>query len=316
MAVAFAMMASYLLTRTLVPTMAKYMLRKEIHLYRAHGEHGPLTESDDSKPAGGIIWRISQRFDKRFDALRDSYREVLNWCLHHRPTVFAVFGIFCALSFALYPFLGQDFFPQVDAGQFRLHVRAPAGTRLESTEQYFARVEEVIREIIPSDQLEMVLDNIGLPSSINLAFSDSASIGPSDGEILVALKGKHRPTIEYKTELRERLKEQFPDLIFFYLPADIVNQILNFGLPSPIDIQVIGRDSQNFEIAQQIQDRVAGVPGAVDVHIHQVIDNTQLEVNVDRSRAPQLGLTQRDVASDLLISLSSSGQTAPNQWFN
>jgi len=164
--------------------------------------------------------------------------------------------------------------------------------------------------------LEMMLDNIGLPTSVNLAFSDSATIGPSDGEILVALKENHRPTAEYKTELRERLKEKFPELITFYAPADIVNQILNFGLPAPIDIQVVGKDPANFDIAQKVQDQVASVPGAVDVHIHQVVDNPELDIDVNRSRAQELGLTQRDVASDLLVSLSSSGQTAPNWWFN
>jgi multidrug efflux pump subunit AcrB len=200
-----------------------------------------------------------------------------------------------------------------------LHIRAPAGTRIEETERLFSQVEEVIRRTIPAEELSLVLDNIGLPvGGVNLAFSDSSTIGPSDGEILVALNPEHHgSTWQYVRALRQRLNVQFPQLTFFFQPADIVGQILNFGLPAPIDIQVVGRDLQaNYAIAKHIEARVARIPGAVDVHVHQIVDAPQLFVNVDRTRAAQMGLTQRDVANNLLVSLSSSGQTAPNYWLN
>jgi multidrug efflux pump subunit AcrB len=216
-------------------------------------------------------------------------------------------------------FVGQDFFPQVDAGQFRLHVRAPAGTRIEETERLFSQVEDVIRRTIPARELSLILNNIGLPvGGVNLAFSDSSTIGPSDGEILVALDPEHHgSTWQYIKALRQQLNTQFPQLTVFFQPADIISQILNFGLPAPIDIQVVGRNLQaNYALAKQIETRVARIPGAADVHVHQIVDAPQLFVNVDRTRAAQMGLTQRDVANNLLVSLSSSGQTAPNYWLN
>lgn len=310
MAVVFAMLASYLLSRTLIPTMVMYLLRDEAKLY--HGEGEFVDESH------GLIGRVHNRFNEVFERLRERYQGTLEWALEHRRGVVFGFLAFCLGSFILLPFIGEDFFPAVDAGQFRLHVRTPAGTRLEETERMFGQVEDAIRQIVPHEELELILDNIGLPSiGINLAYSDSATVGLSDGEILVALKEKHRPTREYVKRLRSELKKQFPELTFFFQPADIVSQILNFGLPAPIDIQIVGRDQKgNYEIARQIEQRVSRIPGAVDVHLHQVVDQPELRVNVDRTRAEQVGLSQRDVAGNVLTALSSSSQTAPNYWLN
>ncbi len=314
MAVVFAMMASYLLSRTLVPTMVLYLLRKEARLYHADGEF--VDESHGL--VSGFIGRIHNGFNHRFERLRERYQATLEWALAHRRAVTFGFLAFCLGSFLCLPFIGEDFFPNVDAGQFRLHVRAPAGTRLEETERLFGEVEDAIRRIVPREELELILDNIGLPSiGLNLAYSDSATIGLSDGEILVALKGKHRPTPDYVKRLRRELPQQFPALTFFFQPADIVSQILNFGLPAPIDIQIVGRDQKgNYEIARQIEQRVSRIAGAADVHLHQVVNQPELRVNVDRTRAEQVGLTQRDVAANVLTSLSSSSQTAPNYWLN
>ncbi len=307
MAVVFAMLSSYLLSRTLVPVMVKLMLRSELHLYQSHG---PAVTKDP-------IWKIHEKFNGVFERFRTSYVGLLEWALHHRMVVAVMFGTFFLGSFLLLPMIGQDFFPTVDAGQFRLHVRAPSGTRIEQTERLFHEVENEIRRTIPAKELNMTLDNIGLPvGGVNLAFSDNASIGPADGEILVSLNEKHGSTPEYVHQLRRRLHDKFPQLVFFFQPADIVSQILNFGLPAPIDIQVVGRDKGNFAIATQIAAKLKNVPGAVDVHVHQVLDAPELHINVDRERAQQLGLTQRDVANNMLISLSSSGQSSPNYWLD
>ncbi len=309
MAVVFAMMASYLLSRTLIPTMVMYLLRKEATSYQADGEF--IAHSTD------IIGRFHNKFNHSFERFRARYGAMLEWALAHRRTVTFSFLLFCLGSFLFLPFLGEDFFPMVDAGQFRLHVRAPAGTRLEETEKTFGEVEVAIRRTIPKEELNLILDNIGLPAiGINLAYSDSATVGLSDGEILVSLNENHRPTADYIRQLRVDLKKEFPNLTFFFQPADIVSQILNFGLPAPIDIQIVGRDKGNYDIARQIEQRVARIPGAADVHLHQVVDAPELRVNVDRTKAGQVGLTQRDVANSVLTSLSSSGQTAPNFWLN
>ncbi|MEP7338389.1 MAG: efflux RND transporter permease subunit, partial [Acidobacteriota bacterium] len=309
MAVVFAMMASYLLSRTLIPTMVLYLLRDESKRYQTEGEH---------ISGRGMIWRIHGAFEGLFESWRERYAATLKLALEHRRAVIVAFLLFCGGSFLFLPFIGENFFPAVDAGQFRLHVRAPAGTRLEETERIFGQVEDAIRKIVPREELGLILDNIGLPSvGINLAYSDSATVGSADGEILVSLKEDHRPTPEYVKRLRRELKEQFPQLTFFFQPADIVSQILNFGLPAPIDVQLIGRDQKaNYDLARQMVERIARIPGAADVHLHQVMDAPELRVNVDRTRAEQSGLTQRDVASTLLTSLSSSGQTAPNFWLN
>jgi CzcA family heavy metal efflux pump len=309
MSVVFAMLASYLLSRTLVPTLVWYLLRGEA---RAHAESG----GPASRP--GVFRRIHLGFERLFETTRDAYRDTLDWAMDHRIVVVVFFLAFTAASAALLPFIGEDFFPQVDAGQFRLHVRAPAGTRLEQTAQYFTRVESSIRQTIPAAELNLILDNIGLPQGgINLVYADPSTIGPADGEILVSLKEKHAPTWDYVKRLRGRLSREFPDLMFFFQPSDIISQILNFGLPAPIDVQISGRNQMaNYNLAREMARKIAGIPGAADVHVHQVVNSPELRVTVDRSRASEVGLTQRDVANSLLISLSSSGQVSPNFWLN
>jgi multidrug efflux pump subunit AcrB len=324
LAVVFAMLPSYLLSRTLVPTMIRFMLPKEVELYQIKGareatserENEPSSATSGKAPRGDIIWRIGERFNHLFEKLHRVYGSALSWALTHRLAVCGAFVAFCAISFALFPFLGRDFFPSVDAGQFSLHVRAPAGTRLEETALRFSQVEGVIRETIPPEELKTVLDNIGLPPFLNLSFGSTATIGPADGDILVSLQPKHGPTEKYVEALRDKLTARYPDMIFFFQPADIVTQVLNFGLPAPIDIQVVGHDPKNQDIAQEIQTRAAAIPGAIDVHLSQVLNIPELFVNIDRTRAQQIGLSQRDVASNMLVSLSSSAQTAPNFWLD
>ncbi|GGF21576.1 efflux RND transporter permease subunit [Hymenobacter cavernae] len=363
MAVIFAMLASYLLSRTLVPTMVMYLLRKELPIYHKEGgahlpssevrddhpitpqearleqllrenyekQHASMTAEDDDelpitdaerRASEGIerswVWRVHKAFDHGFEKFRESYRSALAWSLHHRRTVVTCFAVLFVCSGCLYPFIGQNFFPKVDAGQMRLHIRVPTGTRVEETERRFAQVEKVIREVIPADELDLVMDNIGLPVvPINLILSDNPTIGAGDGEILVAMKEDHGPTAEYITEIRRRLKQQQPDLIVFFQAADIVNQTLNFGLPAPIDIQVVGRNKEaNQKIATKLKDQIAGVEGVVDAFVYQAFDQPQIRLDVDRLRAQQAGLSQRDIANNVLVNLSSSTQTNPNQWLN
>src|ERR1022692_3432614 len=294
-------------------TMVKYLLRGEASRYQ--------NESGEMEDTGhGFFAGIHHGFQTRFERMRNAYRRLLGSALAHRKLVAACFGLIVVACAALIPFIGTDFFPQVDAGQIRLHVRAPAGTRVEETEAYFKQVEDTIRQTVPPAELSDILDNIGLPySGYNIALSDTATIGSFDGGILVSLKPGHASTWDYIRELRHRLTRQFPDLTFFFQPADIVGQILNFGLPAPIDVQVIGplaHAPANYALARQITARLARIPGAVDVHLHQVVDAPELRFNVDRTRADQLGLTQQDVANSLLISLSSNMQLAPNYWIN
>jgi multidrug efflux pump subunit AcrB len=336
MAVIFAMLASYLLSRTVVPTMVRFLLREhldEIDTSLAQsvegsdgGEEKIANRSRENPTAprlsglgqifGFLSW-IHEKFNHLFEKLRARYVNALRWCLEHRRLVFGAMGAMVFVSFALVPFLGRDFFPAVDAGQFRLHVRAPAGTRLESTQERFFQVGNAIREVIPPNEIQNVLDNIGLPTSgINLAFGDSSTISSADGEILVALNPNHKPTAQYVRILREKLHRDFPDMEFFFSAPDIVGQILNFGIPAPIDIQITGRDPKGYDIANEIKTRVAQIPGAVDTHVHQLVHGPDLRVNVNRTRAEQIGLTQNNVAQTMLISLSSSGQTAPNYWLN
>jgi multidrug efflux pump subunit AcrB len=339
MAVIFAMLASYLLSRTVIPTMVKFLLRGHMEeidtsLGRQLDENGnaqlPGATGNAEKHASGVgrsagilgaisgfFFAIHEGFNRVFEKIRDRYVEALRWCLSHRGLVFAAMGGTLLISLCLVPFLGRDFFPAVDAGQFRLHVRAPAGTRLEATEERFYEVGRKIREVIPPSEIDNVLDNIGLPvSGINLAFSDNATIGESDGEILVSLQPKHHPTADYVRILREKLHRDFPDMEFYFSAPDIVSQILDFGIPSPIDIQITGRDPKGYDIANDIKTRVTQIPGAADVHVHQLVHGPDLRVNVDRTRAEQIGLTQNDVARTMLVSLSSSGQNAPNYWLN
>jgi multidrug efflux pump subunit AcrB len=305
------MLASYLFSRTLIPNMVHYLLKKEVDLYR-EGVGGEPKESPEWN------WRLHHAFNRRFDSFRDRYKSLLDWSLDHRALVLILFGIFTLASLLLVLVIGRDFFPNVDAGEMRFHVQTPSGTRIEQAELYFADIEREIRTIVPPEEIDTIVDNIGLPANgINLAFGDNPVIGNSDGEVLVSLQPDHKPTDEYNQALRRRLAEKFPDCIFFFEAANITNQILNFGLPAPIDLQIVGRDVDgNYKLAQQLRDKIAAIPGAVDVHVHQVVDYPEVKINVDRSKAQQLGLTQRDVTNSLLISLSSSGQVAPNQWLN
>ncbi len=313
LAVVFAMLASYMLSRTLIPTMVHYLLKVEVDMYRT-GEHG----EGASAKGHSIIWRVHFAFNRRFERFRAAYTGLLDWALDHRAPVLTGFMLFALGSLGLVFLIGSDFFPTVDSGQIRLHVRAPAGTRIEQTELIFADVENVIRSVIPAGELDTVLDNIGLPpGGFNLGFGDNPNIGSNDGDVLISLTPKHTSTAIYTDSLRKQLKSSFPDEEFYFEAANITNQILNFGLPAPIDVQVTGRDSgPNYQIAKQLAARIAQIPGAADVHVHQVVDAPELRINVDRTKAGQIGLTQRDVANSVLISLSGSGQVAPNQWLN
>lgn len=312
MAVVFAMLASYVLSRTLVPNMVYYMLRPELQLYM-QGEHG------ESAGGKGIFWKLHYAFNGGFERMRDFYVSLLDWGLDHAKTILAAFLLFVAASLGLLHFIGSDFFPTVDSGQLRLHARTPAGTRIEEAELVFQRIDDEIRQVIPPSELETILDNIGLPNGgLNLALGDNPTIGGGDGEILISLKGdRSTPSEEYASQLRKRLNQDFPGCVFFFEAANITNQILNFGLPAPIDLQVATRDSAaGYAMAQKLRDRIARIPGAVDVHIHQVVDYPEIRLDVDRSKAGQMGLTQRDVSTSLLVSLSGTSQVAPAFWLN
>jgi multidrug efflux pump subunit AcrB len=307
-AVCFAMMASYLLSRTLVPTMAKYLLEAR-------------TEEDPNAPkqaSSNPFVRMQQSFEVHFDGLRDRYHHLLERCIHHRVIFASCFLAFCVLSFALLPLLGQDFFPEVDSGEFKLHMRAPTGTRIEETAALCDQVEAVIRKQIPQSELTSVIDNIGLPySSINLSYSNSAPIGTGDADILAELSKDHHPTATYVHDLRIELAKDFPGVTFYFLPADIVSQILNFGLPAPIDIQILGRDlAANRVFADNLLNRLKFVPGTVDLRIQQAFDQPKLHIEVDRTKAQQIGYSTRDVATNVLISLSGSFQTSPTYWLD
>ncbi len=309
LAVIFAMTASYFLSRTLVPTMADYMLPAEAAQHTGGGHvHAP-----------GRFGRIVARFDAWFERFRGGYHALLAGAMQHRRIVLLAALGFVALSLVLVPSIGEDFFPQVDGGQFQLHVRAPAGTRLEETEVIFAKVERVIRRTIPERDLSLVLDNIGLTTyGVALAVGSNATVGPADGDMLVQLRSEHSgSTWDYVRTLRKTLPAEFPGISFYFQPADMVNQVLNLGLPAPIDVQVSGQNrAGNFAAAQKLAAEISRVPGAADVRVQQVMDAPEMRFTVDRMKALQMGLSQRDVAGDLLISLSSSGQTAPNFWLN
>ena len=307
MSVVFAMMASYLISRTLVPTLVKYLLRSEVGMYqRGHGDH----------PGAGPIWAVHDAFNHLFERFRERYRAALDWSLDHRALVIGLFLLVPSASIGLAPLIGQDFFPDVDAGQFRLHVRAASGTRLEMTEKIVQDVEDALREMIPPSDLAGMLDNMGLATTgSSIAYADPATIGSADAEILVSLRPDRKgETREYMKDIRRRMPARFPGVVFFFEPSDMVSQILNFGLPAPIDIQVVGRNARNYEIAQEIERQVAKIPGAADVHLHQPLDVPELRVAVDRTRAAEMGLTQNDVASSVLVSLSGNVQTSPNYW--
>ena len=304
-AVVFAMLASYLLSRTLVPTMAKYLLK-------AHAEEGPHA------PSKNPLVLFQARFERNFERIRTAYRGLLVACVRHRRIFAGSFLAVCAFFFGLYPWLGQDFFPSVDSGEFTLHLRAPTGLRIEETAALCDRVEAEIRNQIPPAEFSGVIDNIGLPySGINLSYSNSAPVGTADADIMVALSPKHRPTAGYVHDLRLKLAQDFPGVTFYFLPSDMVTQILNFGLPAPIDIQVIGNDLQaNRQFADTLLEKVKYVSGTTDLRIQQTFDQPKFHIDVDRTKAQEIGFTQREVANNLLITLSGSFQTAPTFWLN
>ena len=418
MSVVFAMLTSYLLSRTIVPTMTHYLLAGEVEMYggvlditdphaqhaihekEGHDEHDPhhqqaLEEAQAEEqrrrragyvsrlvviiglgtllalfllfantPVGrlapavqgmcvaaqqwmaanwvlltqaalllaalcltiwliarfNLIWRTHYAFNDQFEKLRRVYGGFLSWALAHRGTTIVAFALLVALSLLLSPFVGQDFFPDVDAGQIRLHVRCPPGTRIEETERYYADVEKDIQKFIPAKDIQTILDNMGIPnSSINLSLSDGSVMSPADGEVLIALNEGHKPTAQYQRVLRQHLSKDFPDLTFFFAPADIVTQVLNFGLQAPVDIQITGNaatTAQNDVVAREMMREVAKLPGIVDVRLQQVPRTPDLRVNVDRTLASLTGATQANVANDLLVSLSSSNQTQPNFWLD
>ncbi|MDB4874322.1 MAG: acriflavin resistance protein [Gemmatimonadetes bacterium] len=303
MAVIFAMLASYFLSRTLVPTMSKYMLR-----------------AAEAKPGAhpGLLRRAADGFSRGFGAFRDTYHTALVWAVAHHRAVLTATALFVLASTLMVPQLGEDFFPQVDGGQFLLHFRAPTGTRVEETELIAADVENAIRGVIPASELTLVLSTIGSPSSGLNLIQGSSSIGPADADVLVQLTANHTgSTFAYVRTLRRVLPQRFPGVSFFAQPSDIVNQVLDLGVPAPIDVQVAGANlTANFALAQRVAGELRAVPGAVDVRVQQVMDGPQLSVSPDRVRLGQLGLTPSSVASNLLISLSSNGSTAPNFWLD
>ncbi len=305
--VVLAMLASFALSRTLVPTMAKYMLK-------AHEEDHHATRRASRNP----LVRLQAWIDRGFMGLRDLYRRSLEGFIRHNRVYASLFLLACFASLGLLPYVGQDFFPSVDSGQFKLHMRAPTGTRIEETAITCDRVEQLIRGVIPGAEIDTVIDNIGLPySPLNLIYVNSAPIGSADADILVSLKPGHHPTADYIHDLRLKLPRDFPGVLFSFIPADIVTQTLNFGLPAPIDIQVVGRNLDgNRQFASALLSKLAKVPGLVDLRVHQAFDQPRLELDADRSRAAQVGLTQREVANNLLLSLSGSGQTTPTYWLN
>ncbi|HEU0124104.1 MAG TPA: efflux RND transporter permease subunit [Bryobacteraceae bacterium] len=309
LAVVFAMAASYLLSRTLVPALVHFLIPAEEAEHRGERPVGRASKA---------IQHIHQRFNTWFEGFQARYTAALSNVLANRKRTFAVAALVIASPLAVAPFVGRDFFPEVDAGQFRLHVRAVPGTRLEETKRLFTQVAGAIRTVVPEEEIDLVLENIGRPSQpFNLAFGDGATIGTFDGELAVSLKHGHAPTADYVRELRHTLPKRFPGVTFYFQSADIVSQILNFGLPAPINVQVAGYGgTANYEIAREIEMRMKRLPGAVDVHLHQVIDAPSLKIDVDRTRAAQFGLTQQDVANNMFVSLAGSGQVQPNWWLD
>jgi CzcA family heavy metal efflux pump len=307
-AVVFAMLASYLLSRTLVPTMARFLLLSQTEDERreqAEASRNPLVQ-------------LQVRFESSFDHFRDWYHRNLAVLMEHRKIFVVGFFAACALSFALIPFVGQDFFPTVDNGEFKLHMRAPTGTRLEDTTALCDEIENDIRTQIPPTELVSIIDNIGLPySSINLSYTNSAPVGTGDADIQVELSENHRPTIQYVRELRTKLSRDFPGVSFYSIPTDIVSQILDFGLPAPIDIQIVGRNLVgNRAFADSLLNKLKFIPGTVDLRIQQVFDQPSLHIDIDRTKAQQIGYSALNVAQNLLITLGGSFQTAPSYWID
>jgi multidrug efflux pump subunit AcrB len=328
-AVVFAVMASYILSRTLVPTLVMWFERhnhqKVATASPSGGGHGQERSAEGRIRDGEhvIFWlrpfvALQQYFEHGFDLFRASYRNLLGTILNHRGVFAAVFLIFCAGSWVLVPFLGQDFFPSVDAGTFRLHVRAATGTRVEETANVVDQVEGTIRRQIPAKELQGIVDSIGLPvSGINLSYSDSGVSGPADADITVALQENHKPTAGYIRQLRLSLHQQFPGVIFYFLPADITTQTINFGLPAPYDIQVTGRDlAADHKVAADLAEKISRVRGAVDVRIQQPDDLQRIQFAVDRTKASEIGLTESAVAGSILLSLAGNSQVQPSYWLD
>jgi CzcA family heavy metal efflux pump len=309
-AVVFALIGSFILSRTLVPTMARYLLR-------AHTGHDASHDAPVSRSRNPLK-RFQMGFERLFTWARSGYRSLLAAALGYPKSVIVGFVAVVILSCGLWPFLGQNFFPTVDSGQILMHVRAQPGTRIEETARLFDVVEQTVRQIIPPAQLDNIVDNIGLPfSGINMAYQNTGTIGPEDGDALITLKEDHSPSEAFIKELRTTLPQKFPGTSFSFLPADIVSQILNFGLPAPIDVQVIGNNQKaNYAYAIDLLKRIRTVPGIADLRIQQVFNYPQINVEVDRTLAGQVGLTQRDTANSLLVTLSGSGQVKPNFWLN
>ena len=307
-AVSFAMLASYVLSRTIVPTLAKYLLR-------GHSHHEAVAHADKRNP----FVRLQLMFESGFERLRGRYRSLLETCIRHRVFFTLCFFAACFASvIGLFPWLGEDFFPAIDAGQFKLHVRAQTGTRIEETARLCDRIDQAIREVIPASEVENILDNIGLPySGINTSYSNSGAIGPADADIQVSLAEDHRPTLDYVRQLRVGLPERFPGVTFYFLPSDMVTQILNFGLPAPIDIQVLGPNvEKNRALADTLLQEIKFIPGIVDTRIQQPFNQPVLNIDIDRTKAQLVGYSARDVASNLLVALSGSFQTSPTFWLN
>ena len=307
-AVMFAMMWSFILSRTLVPTMANYLLQP--HLRHAEGEGPP--------PSRNPLMRFQRAFEARFERIRQGYRGLLSMALGHRPTFVIAFLGFVAVSFLLVPFLGRNFFPSVDAGNILMHVRTQVGTRVEETANQLADVQKAIRKIIPPQEIDTVADNIGMPiSGINMTYNNTGVIGPQDGDVQIKLKESHRPTAEHVQALREQLPRLFPGMTFAFLPADIVSQILNFGAPAPIDLQVRGADlTANFAYANKLLSLIRRIPGIADARIQQSPNNPTFNIDVDRTRAQYVGMTERDVTNALVVNLAGSSQVAPTYYLN
>jgi multidrug efflux pump subunit AcrB len=307
-----ALLASLALSFTMVPVLFNYLMRRAVHEFSAEPTHNPAKDARRKNP----LVRFQAGFERGFEKFRERYRDTLSWALSQARLTVTAFIVLIVVSAALFPLLGRDFFPQVDAGQMRLHVRAPPGTRLERTQQYFADVESQIRKLVGNQQIDVMLDNIGLPySGINIALSDSATVGPMDGEILISLTEKHAPTAKLIAMLRRELPARFAELQFFFQPADIVDQVLNFGQPAPIDVRISGPDQDAaFALASQISQALRGVAGVVDSHVFQVPNAPALTVDMDRALATQTGVTQQEAANNVLVATNSSAQTAPNFW--
>jgi multidrug efflux pump subunit AcrB len=311
LSVCTSLIASLVLSFTLVPVLFKYLMRSSV---AAHNESDPPSSPPTHKL--NLFITLHQRFELGFDKFRETYRQTVRWTLSQPGKTVAFFVILMVFSLLLFPYLGRDFFPQVDAGLMRLHVRTPAGTRIEKTQEDFAKVEAAVRQIVGDSQIDVILDNIGLPySGINIALSDSATVGPMDGEILISLKQKHSPTPALMAKLRRELPKRFAGMQFFFQPADIVDQVLNFGQPSPIDIRVSGPDDKEaYKVASRLAHDLRSIPGLVDSHVFQVPDAPSLTIDIDRTIATEFGINQQEIASDVLVATNSSAQTAPNFW--